>query len=524
MEQFKSLRAKVSKIGLSLVLSSSIFSLLLLVPLIGSFWYLPAVQAKSFAYLRTYYWQPLLLTVALGVTVSVLVLVWASCAIFCIERIRGRIRTLLLFFTPLPLIFPPYVGAIAYVDIFKSRPMLDWFGGSDVMEFLQAAFVLSLFLYPYTFLLLFNRIRLISPQQYKVLSLHTFTLLEKMRIFYIPHLKYAIFSGMLLAFLYTVADFGAVSVLRMNTLTVRIYDEFIARFNKPEASLVATSFILLFAGAFYLSRHLGRKTTLYKSNEARPLVDLPAKTNPVALTGLALLLSLSIAIPLLKILWWCFLYAVDTSPLKAIWLTAKQSLFWVSITSFGIAGLMTLIATASVFFFFALSQRKTVLQHIPYTLALILHTLPGIVVVFGITIIQQLFDRTMLLGWLFFLSGYIFRYIGIAFVTMEPIIHSISENFTRIGKVFLSSKFVFIRTITFPLTKTSVLSSGTYIFFDCIRDLPIPLLLMPLGVEMLSVRVWQTASAGLYIYAAPAMVILLLLSLVPGLIYIRSSL
>jgi iron(III) transport system permease protein len=329
---------------------------------------------------------------------------------------------------------------------------------------------------------------------------------------------------MLLAFLYTVADFGAVSILRMNTLTIRIYDEFIARFNKPEASLVTTSFILLFAGVFYLSRHLGRKSMVYKSNEARPLTYTPARSHPIALAGIALLLFLSIGIPLMKILWWCFLYMVDTSPLKAVWLTAKQSLFWVSITSFGIAGLMTLIATGSVFFFLAFTQRKTVLPYIPYTLALILHTLPGIVIVFGITIIQQFFDRTLLSGWLFFLSGYLFRYIGIAFVTIEPVICSISENFTRIGKVFLRSETSFMRTITFPLTKTSVMSSGTYIFFDSIRDLPIPLLLMPLGVEMLSVRIWQTASAGLYIYAAPPMVILLLLSLVPGIIYIRSSL
>lgn len=510
--------------SLDAVLTSCLFSLAFLVPLIGSFWYLPLLSLEDLENFHHYFLRPALLTIILGVSVSLLALVWAIGALFSLEFVHKRVRNLLLLFTPLPLIFPPYIGAITYMDIFKSQIVLGFFGRSDLVEFLQATFVLSLFLYPYIFLLISNRMKLMNPHHMNIISLHNLTFFERIRILYIPHLKYAAASGMLLVFLYTISDFGAVSILRMDTLTIQIYYEFVTRFNRPEASLIATSFVLISAGALYITQHLGKKGMLYKSSNSNKALYQNRKNNLIAIVFLLLLLSLSIAVPLIKILTWLYQYAIDTSAFKDVWLTAKEPLSLVSVTTLGIAGFITLLSLGSTFFYYAFIKQKNIVQSVPFFLAMILHTLPGIVIAFGVTTIKYFFDVSFLLSWIFFLSGYVFRYTGIAFVTIEPAIRSIPYNFVRLGDVFIKSKFAFISLIVFPLIKTHVISGAAFIFFNTIRDLAIPLVLLPLGIEVLSVRIWQTAGEGMYIYASPAIVVLLLLSLVPVILFVRNNL
>jgi len=502
------------------------FIAFLSVPIIGSFWNSQYISFESLAYLKSHYGKPVVLTLVLGIVVSLLTLFWASCALFSIKQLSGKTKRTLLIFALLPLLFPPYIGAITYIDIFKSPTFLTLVGRSSFIEFIQASFVFSLFLYPYVFLLFYSRLRMISPAQESIIALYKLSWWKKLVLFYIPHLKYAGFSGILLVFLYTISDFGAASILRLHTLTIQIYQEIIGRFNHSEAAFVSFLYIIFTATAIFMGQKLlGEPTSAYKTE--KKYSDIQSRsffTACIALLFLSLLIFLSVGLPMGKIGIWFYQYLVDASYLKSVWITAKQDIFFVGLTSFMVTLGVTLGMLFSTFFFSALIHKKTEsLSATPYYLASMLHGLPGIVIVFGLLVIKQTLPSTDIMAWIIFLSGYFYRYIGIAFVVIEPAIAAIPKNYTAIAAIFTRGKFSHIRYVSLPLTKNALLHAGNYIFFNGLRELVIPLLLLPLGVEVLSMRIWQVASEGLYSYASPAIFLLLFLSLPSLVLFVKNK-
>lgn len=61
----------------------------------------------------------------------------------------------------------------------------------------------------------------------------------------LPLLRPAIAAGGLLVALYTLSDFGAVSLLRFNALTQAIYTQYRASFDRSFAALLALLLVLM---------------------------------------------------------------------------------------------------------------------------------------------------------------------------------------------------------------------------------------------------------------------------------------
>ncbi|MDP3767185.1 MAG: ABC transporter permease subunit, partial [Dehalococcoidia bacterium] len=130
----------------------------------------------------------------------------------------------------LPLAFPSYVGAFAFVSAVGPRGMLQ-----DVLEplgverlpeiygFGGAWLVLTLFTFPYVLLPVRAALRGMDRSQEEAArglgksSWETFVRVT------LPQLRPAIAAGGLLVALYTLSDFGAVSILRFDSLTRIIY-------------------------------------------------------------------------------------------------------------------------------------------------------------------------------------------------------------------------------------------------------------------------------------------------------------
>ncbi|MEZ4531421.1 MAG: ABC transporter permease subunit [Thermomicrobiales bacterium] len=152
----------------------------------------------------------------------------------------------------LPLVIPSYVGAIAYVAALGPRGDLHgwlqgWFGIETIPSiygFFGAWLILSLFTYPYVYLNVSAALAGLDPSiEDAARGLGRGPLATFFRIT-LPMLRPSILAGMLLSALYTVSDFGVVTLLRYDSLTRAIYVQYRASFDRSYAAALSLVLIL----------------------------------------------------------------------------------------------------------------------------------------------------------------------------------------------------------------------------------------------------------------------------------------
>ena len=130
----------------------------------------------------------------------------------------------------LPLVFPAYIYAFIFVGGLEySGPIASWFRDFGIIlpsirNILGASLVMSLALYPYIFLLMKAQIKHTGIPIFKAAKTLGKSDVAAIRTILLPTLKPSIFAGVILAMLETLADFGGVSTLRIETFTVAIYN------------------------------------------------------------------------------------------------------------------------------------------------------------------------------------------------------------------------------------------------------------------------------------------------------------
>ena len=130
----------------------------------------------------------------------------------------------------LSIAFPAYVYAFIFVGIFEySSPVASFLRDLNIIlpsikNLLGASIIMSMALFPYIFLLV--KVQLLSTginlfKASKTLGNNNITSIFKVII---PSMMPAIIAGMALIIFETIADFGGVSTLRIETFTVGIYN------------------------------------------------------------------------------------------------------------------------------------------------------------------------------------------------------------------------------------------------------------------------------------------------------------
>lgn len=506
-------------------LVSVCFFFLLSVPIIVALYPLQEIDNIQISYVLRHFTSPFITTLILGLLTGVGAVVLGTLSVVCVCLLRSRqLKLLFAFLVSLPLIFPPYIGAISYIDIFKSSWGLSLFGKSEGIELIQAVFVLSLFLYPYVFFILYSRIRMIDPAHLKIVALYKLSTFQKIKYIFLPHIKTALLSGFLMTFSYVVADFGAVSILRMNTLTTELYQEVIRKFGYAEGAFVS----LILLSLTFVVMSIGRKVVGPSVKTSRKLAEISFplvsfKSQIIIVISMVILVLFSLGVPLGKIISWYIHYLGETSGLKDVWVPSHNYPA-ASITSILLA-FMTVCVTQSLVLLLLVIQTNVTKVVTVYTyISTLLYSLPGIVIAFSIVIMKFSLPGGNSLAFVFLLLAYIYRYFGIAFLTISPGMALIPYTVRKIGHTFISSRIEYAQQIIYPYIREYLLQSSNYVYFHALRELTIPLLLLPLGMNILPVRIWQTASEGLYVYAAPGILILILLSLPSVLWYIRDHL
>ena len=151
----------------------------------------------------------------------------------------------------MPLVIPSYVGGFALIAMFGPRgvlqELLSPFGVNrlpSIYGFTGALWVLTLFTYPYIFMSIRAALHRFDPsieEAARSLGYNGWQTFLKVTL---PNLRPAITAGGLLVALYTLSDFGAVSLLRFNSFTRAIYVQYLSSFDRNVASLLSLALIV----------------------------------------------------------------------------------------------------------------------------------------------------------------------------------------------------------------------------------------------------------------------------------------
>jgi iron(III) transport system permease protein len=139
----------------------------------------------------------------------------------------------------LPLVIPTYVGSFALISAFATGGLLSRAFGLElptVYGFGGALAVLTLFTYPYMLLALRAGLRGLDPSLEEAARSLGYSPVRTFFAVTLLHLRPAIAVGALLVSLYVVSDFGAVAMLRLDTLTRGIYVQYQNSFNRSNAA------------------------------------------------------------------------------------------------------------------------------------------------------------------------------------------------------------------------------------------------------------------------------------------------
>jgi iron(III) transport system permease protein len=446
-------------------------------------------------------------SVALAAAVTVAGLVIGVGAAWLVTRTSVPRRRFLAVLLALPLAVPSYVAAFTWVsgaDLWSPGP------GGRFEGFGAAVVVLTLYTYPYVFLPVASALGRVDAAQEEAARSLGRGPVDTFWSVTLPQVRPAIVGGALLVCLYVLSDFGAVSILRLDTYTRAIYTAHAVGFNRDQALVLATLLVLLTGLILWgegTTRRAGARHGALRPGRPARAADLGAWRWPAAI-GLWAVAGVALGVPAVSLLRWTVAGTSLTDAWGRIGQAAGGSL---SLSLAGAAVTMALALPIGVLAARHPGPLARLLERAVY----LAHGLPGIVVAlslvfFGVTVALPLYQTSWFVALAY---ATLFLPLGVAAVvgaaTQAP------PALEEMGQSLGASPLTVFRRITVPLTLPGIGAGAALVFLAAMKELPATLLLRPTGLETLATRLWSATSVGRYAEAAPYALLLVLLAAVP---------
>jgi iron(III) transport system permease protein len=169
----------------------------------------------------------------------------------------------------LPLVIPSYVAAFCLLGAFGPRGLLQQLLGverlPEIYGYWGALAALTLSTYPYVLLLVSAALRGLDPALEEAGRGLGRTPLQVFRRVTLPALRPSIGAGALLVALYTLSDFGVVSLMRYDALTRAIYLQYRSLFDRTPAAVLGLVLVGLTAIVLVIEQRTRRGGRLYRA-------------------------------------------------------------------------------------------------------------------------------------------------------------------------------------------------------------------------------------------------------------------
>jgi iron(III) transport system permease protein len=120
-------------------------------------------------------------------------------------------------------------------------------------------------------------------------------------------------------------------------------------------------------------------------------------------------------------------------------------------------------------------------------------------------------------------AGYVIRFLAVASGGIEAGLAKISPSLDMAARSLGSRPGRTLWSIHLPLVRPAMAAAALLVFVDCMKELPLTLLLRPLGFETLATAVYGEAARGTYEDGAIAALMIVLAGLLPVMLIARTS-
>ncbi|WP_338848819.1 iron ABC transporter permease [Massilia sp. W12] len=433
----------------------------------------------------------------------------------------------------LPLALPAYVAAFAAVGMLDFtgplqtwlRDELGWQGGlPPIRSRAGVALVLAFSFYPYIYLLARQAF---ASQGRRALEVGQSLGLGPWRGFWhiaLPAARPWIAGGLLLVWMETLADFGAVSVFNYDTFTTAIYKSWFAMFSMQAAAQLASLLVLLVLLLAASESWARRRRAYHASGKSGALrYPLHGARAWLAQAACVLVLLLAFVAPILQLLFWAWQNREGV-----------DERFWSFVGNSLLAAAGAALAAASA----ALVLARAARLHQAFGMQLLIkaatlgYAIPGAVLAVGIFIPiawldGRLIEAAQALGWqvsaqgflrgsiLVLLLAFVVRFLAVAFHPVDGAMQRITRNQEDAARSLGLSGLALLRRLHWGMLKGGLFTALLMVFVDVMKEMPITLMLRPFGWETLSVRVFQMTSEGMWESAAAPALALVAAGLLP---------
>ena len=428
-------------------------------------------------------------------------------------------RTFWAVSAALPLVVPSYVAGFVVVVTLGPRGMLQRllepvFGMDrlpDIYGFPGAALTLILLSYPYVLLTVRAALLRMDPALEEISRGLGHSPRTTFFRVVLPALRPSIAAGGLLVALYTLSDFGAVSLLRYETFTWAIflqYDSALDRSLAAVLSLALVAVALTVVAGEGLTRGQWR---YYRAGPGTIRPNLPVRLGKWRwpAVGLVLLVIVtSLILPTSVLVYWLVRGVSAGEPLLILWEAARNSIFVSIMAAFASVAAAVPIAVLSVRH---AGMFSSLLERITY----VGFALPGIpialsLVFFCANYAPLLYQTTGLL-----VFGYMVLFVSAAVGSIRASLLQVSPNLENSARGLGRTPFGVFTSITLPLVRPGILSAAALVFLLTMKELPATLILSPIGFQTLATSIWSAASEAFFAQAAAPALLLILASSAP---------
>jgi iron(III) transport system permease protein len=415
----------------------------------------------------------------------------------------------------IPLALPSYVVGFAFLAFFGPRGTLQGLLAPLGVERLPsigglfgAVLVLTLVSFPYVTLATRAAILRLDPaveESARLLGDRRSTVFRRITM---PLLMPAIVAGALLAMLYALSDFGAVSLLQFDSLARAIYLQYGAAFDRSLAAVLALGLVLMTLALTHAEGRLRARTGTYAAARRRrpPTTVALGRWRWPAVAFCAAIVALALVVPVGTIAWWLMRGALAGEPIRFVADVALDTFL------VGAAAALGAILFALPVALLATRYRSRLSRFVGGA-AFAGYALPGIVVALAVVFMATrsvpfLYQTLALL-----VLVYAVRFMPQAIGGLRAALSSAGPRFEEAGRTLGDGPIRAFFRLTVPFLRPALLAGASLVFLTVVKELPLALLVAPIGFDTLATEIWDAANSGFYARAAAPAALLVLLSI-----------
>ncbi len=438
----------------------------------------------------------------------------------------------------LPMAIPAYIIAFIYTDLLEYsglvqeslRMFFSWNSPADywfpeIRSLWGAISMMTFVLYPYVYLLL--RISF-AEQSSSVIEVSRTLGRGPWNTFFkisIPLARPSLAIGVSLVLMEVLNDFGTVDFFAIETFTAGIYDVWMNMDSISGASQLSIV-LLLFVLFLLFTEKWGRRKENFSNNTKtkKPIKRyyLKGYKNSISFFTCFTPIFIGFFLPSLILIRDSFIFYDFGSNFE---------FFKTMSNSFILSSLSAVTATIiGIFLGYGQRVRRNKFIRAFIRFSSIGYAIPGSVLAVGVIIsfgkVDEFLNLIMGITSEISLSGtlvviiyaYSVRFLALSFGSIESSLTKVTPNMDAAARTLGMNSRKTLFKVHLPIIKKGVIASGILVFVDCMKELPMTLILRPFNFETLSTNVYQFASDELFEESALSALAIVLAGVIPVII------